>query len=104
MFRQEAVWLGQRIHAMDPSQVFPLLDVGSSDERFRTRVQPWVDDCLFAPARHRGLVVAHTDIKNAPGVDLVGDLLDNDFIHQLAGMGFRALLCTSLLEHVANQL
>ncbi|HEY7116030.1 MAG TPA: hypothetical protein VH475_05570 [Tepidisphaeraceae bacterium] len=99
----ESTWLGERLARMGDAELFPLLNVGSSTEEFRTRVQPYIDANIFAPLRHRGGVVYHADMKAAPGVDRVGDLLDPAFIDQLSKLQIRSILMSNLLEHVTDR-
>jgi SAM-dependent methyltransferase len=103
MMRQEAEWIGQVLYGTDANRFFPLLNVGSSSEYHRRHIQPWIDSNIFAPARERDLGVVHTDLIDAPGVDVVGDLLDPTFLHRLRSMRFRGVLCSNLLEHVTNR-
>lgn len=83
--------------------MFPMLNVGSSTEAFRTSEQPWIDRYLFARARKHGYVVKHVDIKPARGVDLVGDLADPSFLAVLRRMAVKSVFCSNLLEHVSNR-
>jgi hypothetical protein len=99
----ESQWLAQRLAAIPDPDLFPLLNVGSSTLEFRTRTQPYIDANLFAPLRARGGAVYHADLKPATGVDFVGDLLDPAFQHRLAGLHPRSILCSNLLEHVADR-
>jgi hypothetical protein len=64
-------------------------------------VQPWIDKEVFLPVERRGEIV-HLDMKQAPGVDLVGDLTDPSFLARLQSMQFRSVFCSNLLEHVEN--
>ena len=102
MLIQEAVWLGEQVQRLDAHRLSPLLDVGSSTAAARTVVQPWIETYLFAPLRRRGIVVKHLDLKAGTGVDIVGDLMQPDLVARLADLQFRAVLCTNLLEHVAE--
>lgn len=102
MLIDEARWLGQQLHALPPDRVYPLLDIGSSTARFRTRDQPWIDEYIFAPARRSGHTVLHLDAKQDEGVDIVADLSDKDSLARLAEHRFRSLLCSNLLEHVVD--
>jgi hypothetical protein len=103
MLLEEAKWFGERIRALDPSAVFPMLNVGSSTEKVRREVQPWVDEHIFRPVRERGLRVLHMDIVAGPGVDLVGDLTDAEYLATVSAMGFRSVFCANLLEHVRER-
>jgi hypothetical protein len=102
MLIAEARWLGRKIFERPAPEVFPMLNVGSSTEVFRTKEQPWIDRHIFAPARAKGLSVTHLDIRDDPGVDLVGDLSDASFLARLRKERFSSVLCSNLLEHVIN--
>ena len=102
MLPEEARWLGQRIAQCPVDGLAPLVNVGSSTRHFTTRVQPWIDEHIFAPARARGLAVISVDIKAAEGIDLVGDVVDPVFRERVRDAGGRSLLCSNLLEHVAD--
>lgn len=103
VLKQEAIWLGRVLGEMADDRLYPMLNIGSSTEEFRRSVQPWIDDYVFTPPRTRGLPVVHSDIKAAPGVDLVGNLRDPVFLAQLKTMRFKSVLCSNLLEHVENR-
>jgi hypothetical protein len=96
----ESQWLGERLARIPDDQLFPLLNVGSSTQEFRTVTQPYIDRNIFAPLRARGGTVYHADIKAAPGVDLVGDLLDANFLNELSRLQIRSAMISNLFEHV----
>ena len=99
MLEAEAKWFGTRLLELADPAVFPMLNIGSHTEQFRTISQPWIDRFIFAPARARG-VVKHTDIRLAPGVDIVGDLTDPAFVQDLRGMNFKSVFFSNVLEHI----
>ncbi len=107
MLEAEALWFRAALDSLDPHEVYPLANIGSSTGAFRTEVQPFIDALLFAPARAAGHSVVHVDIKAAPGVDAVGDLTDPAdaprLVAQLREAGVRAALCSNLLEHVVDR-
>lgn len=103
MFREEAKWLANIIYSLNPNSVFPMLNIGSSNKKFREQEQPWIDELLFKPARSKGYSVIHTDIKNDIGVDLVGDLCSLDFLNKLSEMNIQSVICSNLLEHINNR-
>jgi hypothetical protein len=78
------------------------VDLGSSTGEFRTKLQPWIDADIFAPLRERGGRVIHVDLKAAPGVDMVGDLLDPPFFASLSDTHPRSVMVSNLLEHVTR--
>jgi len=100
---RESLWIRERLAGIGDRELFPVLDVGSSTLDYRTRVQPFVDANVFAPLRARGGAVVHTDIKRAPGVDLVGDLLDPAFREQLCALDIRTALVNNILHHLPER-
>jgi hypothetical protein len=100
---EEAKWLARQIAELEPDRVFPLLDVGSSTQRFRSVEQPWIDEEIFAPARRAGHPVSHLDAKPAEGVDIVADLGDLAALKRVARRGYRSVFCSNLLEHVEDR-
>jgi hypothetical protein len=99
----ESLWIRDRLARLGDDELFPLLDVGSSTLAYRTRVQPWIDANVFAPLRARGGRLIHADIKQAPGIDVVGDLLDLAFQARLRALGVRSVLVCNVLHHVSDR-
>lgn len=103
MLPEEARWLGAQFGCQADEDVFPLLNVGSSTDQFRRVTQPYIDNEIFAALRSRGGPIYHLDAKSADGVDLVGDVLDADFMgHVREVMTPRCILVSNLLEHVLD--
>ncbi len=100
MLKQEAQWIGGLLGSSADDSLFPLLNVGSHTDQFRTKEQPWIDRYVFRPIRERGGRVIHTDLRDAPGVEITGDLTDEHFRNRLRQLGIRSVLCCNLLEHV----
>lgn len=99
---REAVRMGEWIRRLSLPRGAVCLNIGSSTERFRTHSQPHIDRFVFAPLRSAGVRVLHCDLKADPGVDLVGDILDPGFQRKLRGLGAQLLICSNLLEHLAD--
>src|ERR1700677_3311225 len=99
----ESQWLGRKLAEIADGGLFRLLSVGSSTGEFRTRVQPHIDANIFAPLRARGGKVLHLDIKAAEGVDIVGDLLDPDFLDRIGQLQVKSVMVSNLLEHVTHR-
>lgn len=102
MLRAEAAWIAKQIQARAPADVFPMCNVGSSTEEFRRIRQPWVHQDLFEPILRAGHDVVHVDLKDAPGVDVVADILDPAARAKLQRRNFKSVLCSNLLEHVVD--
>ena len=104
MHFEEAEWIAQRINNLRPEELSPVLNIGSSTWEFRTKYQPHIDSIIFQPLRYRGIVVIHQDIKQASGVDIVGDLTDQAFLNRLRKKPFKLVLCNNLLEHLPDRM
>ncbi len=102
MLLNEARWIGQELARLDSADLSPVLNVGSATAAFREQVQPWIDQEIFAPLRKRGVRIDHLDIQEGDGIDLRGDLTDDNFVDNLRVRGYRALMCCNVLEHVAD--
>jgi hypothetical protein len=70
MLHEEARWWRCVIDRIGPSSLYPMLNVGSSTEHFRTVAQPYIDRHLFRSAREAGQTVIHLDTKEEPASTL----------------------------------
>lgn len=103
MLIEEAKWIGKRVLQAEAASGFPLLNIGSSTGQFRTQGQPWIDAFIFRPLREAHKHVVHSDIRQADGVDLVGDITSAEFAQSLKQMDIKSVMCSNLLEHVTNR-
>jgi hypothetical protein len=101
MFESESIRLREIL--LGRSGVSPLLNLGSSDARFRAETKPHIEAELFAPLRAAGVALVHSDLKNGAGIDVAGDILDPRVRARLKAMGFGALLLSNVLEHVGDR-
>jgi SAM-dependent methyltransferase len=102
MLIEEAKWLEAEFNVLSKNGLKKLLNVGSSTLFFRTKVQPYIESCVFAPLIKNKIEVVHLDLKKDAGVDINGSILDRDFQAFLKSQNFDTVLCSNLLEHVIN--
>jgi hypothetical protein len=102
MLKEEAKWIENELERLSQQGTvfFPLANIGCSDEK-QLEFQPWVRD-LIGHIQKKGTLV-NIDIKDSPGVDMVGDLLDPLFITQLKERKFGALLCANILTNITDK-
>jgi len=100
MLIEEADWIKKVIEQHFKTEDFPILNIGSSTLKFRTEVQPFIDQKIFEHLREKGLKIFHTDLKKEEGVDINGDLNSQEFRAQLKGLCIKSVLCSNLLEHL----
>ena len=103
MLYEEARFIGKVMHSLDPNDVFPLLNLGSSSDELAKNRQPWIDEYIFSKARATNQKVVNVDLKENPGVDIVGDVTDPEFLDELKTMGFKSIICSNMLEHVPTE-
>jgi hypothetical protein len=101
MFEAEAIRLREILLA--EGEISPLLNLGSSTRAFREQAKPHIERALFAPLRAAGVEVVHSDLKQADGVDVAGDIMEPAVRMALKARGFRALLIANMLEHVRDR-
>ena len=78
------------------------LNVGSSTRHFREIDQPHVAGRFVRPLEEDGIRFVHCDMKQADGVDEVGDILDPAFRARLKKHQAGLLVCSNLLEHLTD--
>lgn len=104
MFFEESLWLKDVLAELPLPPQSVVLDVGSSDEHFRTSVQPYIHENVHHPLLERGVRLLHTDAKAAPGVDLVMDVTaESDATLDAHRASAKLVLCTNMLEHVVDR-
>lgn len=102
MLINEAIWLGQQAAKLSTESLSPLLNLGSQNAEFQQQT-PWIEQHFLGPLRARGVKIVNSDLQDAPGVELVGDLLDPEFVGRVSALGFRSVVCCNLLEHVLDR-
>jgi len=102
MLKEESIWIKDALKKHFYVEDYPLLNVGSSTEEFRKVTQPEIHRNVFLPLEKEEKKVFHADIKDADGVDLVGDLNDESFREELKSLSIKSVLCSNLLEHLAK--
>jgi hypothetical protein len=103
MLANEAIWIGNVLTALPLNVASPCLNLGSSTDNFRKIVQPCIERYIIAPGEARGMRFIHVDIKEAPGVDMTGDVYDPAFQARLAASKPGSILCCNMFEHVLDR-
>lgn len=102
MRAEEARRIYDWVRALELPSGTKCLNIGSSTAQFRQEAQPHIHRELIAPLEAEGLQIVHCDMKADPGVDEVGDLLDPEFQARLRDHAAGVLICSNLLEHLAD--
>jgi hypothetical protein len=102
MLPGEADWISAYFERQDNDTIGTVLNIGSSTAEFRARKQPFIDERIFRPLAKRGIPVIHSDIKEAEGVDIVADIMNDDDLERLRSLEAKTVLCSNMLEHVPS--
>lgn len=101
MLLEEAKWLGQEIQQLAIQlPAAKLLNVGSGTAEKTDDVQSHQSEFILKPLKEKNIETLNTDIEAGKGVDLVGDLTDDDFLKSLSSHNFNIVICNNLLEHI----
>lgn len=102
MRREEAETLTRWVRELGLEPGALCLNIGSSTKQFREREQPHIADQFVRPLERDGIRFIHCDMKEADGVDEVGDILDPEFRSRLRDYNAELLVCSNLLEHLTE--
>lgn len=103
MMLTDALWLGEVLPNFSNDDISPILNIGSSTKKFREVDQPHIDKYVFKPLEERGVKVIHADLKDAEGVDISGNIFDDEALERLKACNAKAIICTHMFEHVEDR-
>jgi SAM-dependent methyltransferase len=102
MLYKESIWFKQTINKYcKPNSL--VLNIGSSTKEFLTEVQPYIHENVISPIIDLGCTLKNIDLKQAEGVDLVGDVTNPEFINSLKLLKPSLIICANLLEHLEDR-
>jgi hypothetical protein len=102
MLYEESLWFKEVIRQRVKSGAL-VLNIGSSTKHFIEVEQPYIKQNMFDELQNKNALIKHIDIKQAEGVDLVGDVTDKQFIEQLKQLNPSVIICSNLLEHLTDR-
>jgi hypothetical protein len=102
MLINEARWFESKLRNLSLPDRALVLNLGSQTEEFVRVKQPWVGSVFLAAFNLQNAQVLNVDLQQAPGVDLVGDLMDPAFHDQLKALRPAVVVVSNVLEHVTN--
>ena len=103
MFIEEAKAIEAAIEQIGLPERARVLDIGSSDLRYRTVTQPHIERHIHKPLRDRGVTIHFLDIKDHEGVDIVADLSSTNPKISEHLDAYDLILCCNILEHVPDR-
>jgi len=103
MRKLEAHRLRFYLDQVPSEELTPLIELGSSDSRFRTVIKPHIHELVHQPLIDRGIRIVCSDIRDGDGIDVAGDIYDAHVREQLERVGAKSLLCCNILEHLEDR-
>jgi hypothetical protein len=100
MLIKESEYLKELIFEL-PKSNLKILNFGSQSSKF-LKSQSYIVKNIINTATTLGHSITNLDIRNVDGVDIVGDIFDDDFFSKLKSMNFNVIFVFNLLEHVTH--
>ena len=100
MLYEESLWFKKIIQKYGQEGKI-VLNIGSSTKEFIENEQPYIKTNLLDQLTSKNCVVKNIDLKQADGVDLVGDVTNPAFIAELKQLNASMIICSNLLEHLS---
>ena len=100
MLVEESIWIAEKIKEILPEEPFPVLKIGSSTLVYRTKKQPFIQNNIFNLFSDEKKQVIHLDMKEDEGIDLVGDLSDENFRRLVKNLKPKLILCNNILMYL----
>ena len=100
MLIKESEYLKEVIKEL-PGSNLKILNFGSQSRAF-LREQPHIEENIINTSLGLGHKIVNLDIQEVEGVDLVGDIFDDNFYEELIKAKFDVIFVFNLLEHVTD--
>ncbi|MEE4254750.1 MAG: hypothetical protein V2I50_11985, partial [Desulfuromusa sp.] len=99
----EALWFEELLPSFSVEELSPLVNIGSSTRAFREVEKPHIYRHVFRLLQEMGVQVIHSDIKQADGVDVVGNIFNDEALQTLKDLNPKALICGNMFEHIEDR-
>ncbi|KUO61697.1 hypothetical protein APF79_03595 [bacterium BRH_c32] len=100
MLINEAKWLGTQIMSIELKTGSRFLNFGSQSENYN-KTNDHILKYFLNPIKTKHTVI-NLDLGPGAGVDIVGNIYDNDFFEELKKESFDCILLCNVLEHVED--
>ena len=101
MREEEAKQIGNWLAEIDSQSISPCVNLGSSThQQKQSQTQSHTQIYIWRPLQQCGVKVLHADIKDAEGVDIVGDIFDERTQQRIREIKPKLIFCCNMLEHV----
>ena len=101
MRKEEAEYIAKCLEKIESNKCSPCLNLGSSTSEYRDK-KKHINQFVFRPLLARNINVIHSDLKDGVGVDIVGNIYDENIQNQFKKLNVKLLLCNNILEHITD--
>jgi len=102
MLEKEAIWIAARLADCDVNAVSPIVMLGSRLDLYGPAGQSFIYRHIISPCEQRGIKFFHSDLEAGEGVDIAGDIFDEETLVKLKQTNARTVICANILEHVLD--
>lgn len=101
MLINESLWLKNAIKSLPLPQGAKVLNFGS--QRLRSlRFQPYIQKNIYLSVAEKQWNMVNFDLVPGEGVDISGDIMDDEILRKVISYNFNALFLFNVLEHVVD--
>lgn len=108
MRKEEASWIHESLQSLildsQPATIRLILNLGCGTRESREIHKPYIQSMTIDPLLKLGAQVVHSDLIQAPGIDLSGNIFDPDFIEVLKKLQPNFIYFCNILEHLPRHL
>ena len=100
MLESECIRIGEYLGGVDSADLSPVILLGSNSKLNGPSGQSFISKHIIDPAVKRGVKFIHSDLNPGAGVDIPGDLYDDEVLERLRSCNPKVVVCANILEHV----
>ena len=101
MLIKESLWIKDIIRDINLPPGAKILNIGSQDEKY-LKQQYYIKENIVDTCTDEGYQIVNLDIKPGKGVDIVGDICNEEIQMKLQEMKISAIYLFNILEHVTD--
>jgi len=98
----EANWVGKALESLEDGEISPVLELGTTSREYREKEHSHIAGNIHFPLSRRHVRVVTTDLFDAEGVDIAGDIFSVEVQSRLAEVKARCVLVCNIFEHVRD--
>lgn len=102
MLEEEALWIAEKLTEFEADAVSPVIMLGSRLDLYGPGGQSFIYKHIISPCEQRGIRFIHSDLEDGEGVDIAGDIYDEETLAKLKQANARTVICANILEHVLD--